>query len=253
MGNLDIWNTLGRTDPDQTKQFQRGGGFKGTAVKPIYTTQKMTETFGPAGIGWGVTEPQFQVVPGDNKEVLVYCWLSLWIERDGKRSELIPGVGGDKVVSHIKANPQYNRPERWENDDEAFKKAFTDAIGNAMKHLGMSADVHMGLFDDSKYVAQRRREEAEEGAPPQAREAKTFEPAPEAPSITRAQQEDGRRLVTAITACETIADLDATKRQPEFIGAFKVLPVALKTQVNDAGKAHHEKLLAAQPVLMAGE
>ena len=43
-------------------------------------------------------------------------------------------------------------------DDEAFKKAFTDAIGNAMKHLGMSADVHMGLFDDSKYVESVREE-----------------------------------------------------------------------------------------------
>jgi len=159
--NLAIWNTLGRTSPEHTKQFKRGGGFTGTAIKPIYTEQKMTEQFGPCGIGWGFSEPQFQIVPGANSEVMVYCWLTLWFVHDGARSAPIPGVGGDKIISHIKANEQYKRPERWESDDEAFKKAFTDAIGNAMKHIGMSADVHMGLFDDSKYVSDLRREDAE--------------------------------------------------------------------------------------------
>lgn len=159
--NLAIWNTLGRTSPEHTKGFTRGGGFKGTAVKPIYTEQKMTEQFGPCGIGWGFSEPQFQIVPGANSEVMVYCWLTLWFVHDGARSAPIPGVGGDKIISHIKANEQYKRPERWESDDEAFKKAFTDAIGNAMKHIGMSADVHMGRFDDSKYVSDLRREDAE--------------------------------------------------------------------------------------------
>lgn len=164
--NLTIWNTLGRTSPEHTKQFKRGGGFTGTAIKPIYTEQKMTEQFGPCGIGWGFSEPQFQIVPGANNEVMVYCWLTLWFVHDGARSMPIPGVGGDKIISHIKANEQYKRPERWESDDEAFKKAFTDAIGNAMKHIGMSADVHMGRFDDSKYVSDLRREDAETHSAP---------------------------------------------------------------------------------------
>lgn len=154
MSNLDLWDRLSRTDPAQTKTFKRAGGFSGTAVKPIYTVQRMTEEFGPCGEGWGINEPVFQVVPGDNREMMVYCTVGLWVG-SGKP---IYGVGGDKIVTHIKANDQYNRPERWENDDEAFKKAFTDAVGNAMKYLGMSADVHMGLFDDSKYVTARKRE-----------------------------------------------------------------------------------------------
>lgn len=159
--NLALWNRLGRTDPVHTKKFSRAGGFKGTAIKPIYTTQKMTEEFGAAGKGWGMGEPTFQTMPGHNGEVLVYCTVPLWwADADGTVNTVF-GVGGDKAVTYIKANEQYNRPERWENDDEAFKKAFTDALGNAMKHLGMSADVHMGLFDDSKYVADVQRELAE--------------------------------------------------------------------------------------------
>lgn len=156
--NLRLWNALGRTDPKHTKAFKRAGGFSGTAVKPIYAVQKMTEAFGPCGEGWGMTEPTFQIVPGDNREIAVYCTVGLW---HGDRVNLIYGVGGDKVVSYIKPNEQYKRPERWETDDEAFKKAYTDALTNAMKHIGMAADVHMGQFDDSKYVREVTAEFAE--------------------------------------------------------------------------------------------
>jgi hypothetical protein len=162
MNKTEIWDRLAKTDPAHAKEFKRGGGFKGTAVKPIYTERKMTETFGPCGTGWGNTQPTYEIIHGDNKEVLVYCTVGLWYARDdGTKSEVFYGVGGDKAVTYIKANPQKGWPERWENDDEAFKKAFTDAMGNAMKHLGMSADVHMGLFDDSKYVSGLKAEFAE--------------------------------------------------------------------------------------------
>jgi hypothetical protein len=42
--------------------------------------------------------------------------------------------------------------------DEAFKAAYTDAIGNAMKFIGVAADVYMGLFDDNKYIAEMKEE-----------------------------------------------------------------------------------------------
>ena len=157
MNNMALWEKLSKTDPAHTKTFKRAGGFSGTAVKPIYTVQRMTEEFGACGVGWGITEPSFQIVPGDNKEVLVYCTVGVWTNLSGP-SQPIYGVGGDKIVTHIRENPQKGTRERWENDDEAFKKAFTDAVGNAMKYLGMSADVHMGLFDDSKYVTARKQE-----------------------------------------------------------------------------------------------
>jgi hypothetical protein len=150
VSNLALWEKLGKTDPDQTKAFQRGGGFRGTAIKPIYTEQKMTEEFGPCGVGWGIHEPTFQVVPGSEGQVAVYCTVGIWIKQNELVSAPIYGVGGDLVVVSQKGGLR--------TDDEAFKKAFTDAVGNAMKHLGMSADVHMGRFDDNKYVASVRAE-----------------------------------------------------------------------------------------------
>ncbi len=144
MTKTELWDRLGRTDPKHTKPFKRAGGFGGTAIKPIYSILRMTEEFGACGVGWGMNQPTFQVVEG-NGETLVYCTVSIW---HGNRENVVFGVGGDKAVSKNKNGAFV--------DDEAFKKAFTDAIGNAMKFIGMSADVHMGMFDDSKYVASLR-------------------------------------------------------------------------------------------------
>lgn len=136
-----IWDRLGRTDPAHTKKFKRAGGFEGTAIKPMFSYRRMTEEFGACGEGWGVGEPVFQVVPGPEGEMLVYCTASIWF---GSREKVVYGVGGDKAVGKNKYGLV--------TDDEAFKKAFTDAITNALKLIGVGADVHMGLFDDSKYV-----------------------------------------------------------------------------------------------------
>lgn len=146
-GKTELWDRLGKTDPKHTKPFQRAGGFKGTAIKPIYSYRRMTEEYGPCGVGWGIGEPSFQTVPAPEGEVLVYCTVSIW---HGDRANLVFGVGGDKAV--IKQSSGLR------SDDEAFKKAFTDAVTNALKMIGVGADVHMGLFDDNKYVTEMRQE-----------------------------------------------------------------------------------------------
>lgn len=141
MSKADLWDKLGKTDPRHTKPFKRAGGFSGTAIKPTWAYRRMTEEFGPCGEGWGTGAPTFQVVAGPEGEILVYCTASIW---HGNRENVVFGVGGDKAV--IKNSSGLR------SDDEAFKKAFTDAITNALKMIGVGADVHMGLFDDAKYV-----------------------------------------------------------------------------------------------------
>jgi hypothetical protein len=150
MSKTEIWDALGKTDPGATKPFSRAGGFKGTGVKPMWILRRMTEQFGPAGVGWGVNEPKFETVIATEGEVLVYCTVSCW---HGSKDNVLWGVGGDKAVA-IRSGKLFT-------DDEAFKKAFTDAINNAFKSLGVAADIHMGLFDDDKYVSAMEREFAE--------------------------------------------------------------------------------------------
>lgn len=146
--NVAIWDALSKTDPRHTKPFSRAGGFKGTAIKPIWIVKRLTEQFGACGEGWGIGEPRFDVVPSGD-EILVYCTVACWHTRP---TNTLYGVGGDRVRGKNKNGPF--------SDDEAFKKAFTDAVSNAFKFIGVAADIHMGLFDDSKYV----REVAEEFA-----------------------------------------------------------------------------------------
>jgi len=144
--NTKLWDMLGRTDPTHTKQFTRGGGFKGTAIKPMWSYRRMTEEFGPCGTGWGIGAPEFSI-QDCGEERLVFCTVSVWYE---KHEQTLIGVGGDKVVGKNKYGVS--------TDDEAYKKAFTDAVTNALKLLGVGADVHMGLFDDNKYVNAMKEE-----------------------------------------------------------------------------------------------
>ncbi len=183
--NMRLWDVLGRTDPKHTKPFTRSGGFRGTAIKPIYAEEKMTRLFGPCGQGWGTTPPQFDV-----QGTLVFCTIAVWyVDPDtGERSEPCWGVGGDSLEA--------KRNGVSVPDDEAFKKALTDAIGNAMKRIGMSADVHMGQFEDSKYV-----EDATADAEAEARQ--------------RAYAEDKammQKIIDDASACATNAEIDAVMR-----------------------------------------
>ena len=159
MSKTDLWDRLGKTDPAHTKPFKRAGGFSGTSIKPIYSYRRMTEEFGPCGEGWGINQPQFQVVSGSEGEVLVYCTASIWY---GEREKIVYGVGGDKVV--------VKQSSGLRGDDEAFKKAFTDGITNALKLIGVGADVHMGMFDDDKYVNTMKEEFA---APDESKEIRS--------------------------------------------------------------------------------
>jgi len=143
MSKTAIWDDLKRVPPEQLKGFKRGGGFSGTAIKPMWTIHRMTEVFGACGVGWGMDKPEFQVVTASN-ETLVYCTVGVWFNVKDKVSAVVYGVGGDKVVA-MRSSGAFT-------DDEAFKKAYTDALTNALKHIGAGADVHMGLWDGNKYI-----------------------------------------------------------------------------------------------------
>lgn len=199
--NLALWDKLGKTDPTHTKSFKRSGGFSGTAIKPMWSYRLMTEEFGPVGKGWGIFEPSFQVVQGAEGEVLVYCTVSIWYGSQDQRSW---GVGGDKVVVKNKYGLA--------GDDEAFKKAFTDAITNALKLIGVGADIHMGMFDDNKYVNNLKEEFSKEqqvttqnntgdnGKP-------TIEP------VSAAEMKRGLEAIDQdLTDCKTVADVNKCAR-----------------------------------------
>jgi hypothetical protein len=241
MSNLDLWNKLGKTDPEHTKSFTRGGGFKGTAVKPIYTDHKMTEQFGPCGVGWGITEPRYEVVQASEGQVAVYCWLSVWYVQDGKRSEPVPGIGGDMVVIKQSSGLRTN--------DEAFKAAATDAISNAMKHIGMSADVHMGRFDDHKYV-QEMKDEAKAAAAP-AKQPKaavpTITPLPAGLEPKPETNPLADTLIAALKTAQSVDELNKWGNSDATQVQIGDLPKGEAARVRAAWKLHKDALLQKEP------
>ena len=169
--NRRYWDAMFATDPEHTKPFDRAG-FKGKAVDPVHRLEKMTATFGPCGIGWGTTKPEYERIGdplGKSQNVLVYCTIGVWVE---SRDNIVYGVGGDHVI-------RVQNNGRVVFDDEAYKKAYTDAITNALLKLGNSADVHLGLHEDNKYVAEVRGQFAEQ---PASENAPKPVPADKAPS-----------------------------------------------------------------------
>lgn len=240
--NTKIWDILGRTDPKHTQQFKRGGGFKGTAIKPIWSYRRMTEEFGPCGIGWGVGEPSFQIVQGVNSEVLVYCTASVWYKHGDDASQTVYGVGGDKIVTHVRASEQYNRPERWENDDEAFKKAFTDAVTNALKLIGVGADVHMGMFDDNKYVNTMKQEFSDTPAEKPASSASLKKP-------DENGQDAWKRIMTSfdndMIDVQTLVALESLKAQYRAKVTADKWPAAWKAALKDRFAAEEQRIIDA--------
>jgi hypothetical protein len=141
VANLALWDRLYVTDPKHTKTFSRSGGFKGTAIKPMWAMWRMTKEFGPIGQGWGWTELQHVVESG-----MIFTQVSVWyVPAPGAEKAWVgPQWGGTEIMQTRRDGPA--RP-----DDESFKKSTTDAITKCLSYLGIGGDVHMGQFDDSKY------------------------------------------------------------------------------------------------------
>jgi len=156
--SMELWNAVAVTNPNFVKSFTRSGGFSGTAINATYQAQKATETFGPCGIGWGIDilEERYQdgaplnhdgAVIGN--EVIHVLRAKLWYVHQGKRGEVIH-FGQTTFVGHNKNG--------FFTDEEAPKKSMTDAMSKCLSLIGFSADVHLGLYDDNKYVADLRKE-----------------------------------------------------------------------------------------------
>ena len=146
-----IWEQVSVTDPKYTKAGT-GTGNKFTAINPTWLVKKATEVFGAAGEGWGTKIHSHEVIEGpvlDNngtRGTVYVVLLSLWWRgEDGTKFETPAQFGQTHMVVKRKSGQIIM-------DDEAPKKAVTDAMNKCFSYLGFSADIFMGLWDDNKYV-----------------------------------------------------------------------------------------------------
>lgn len=159
--HMRIWSQVEKTDTQFTKRAKVGGqeitSLNGTAM-----VMKATQIFGPVGIGWGwkILEERFdkgaEIFAGEGDKRVVIAQelnhtikIELWYMLEGQRG----------TIEQYGCTPYlYKSKYGTTTDGEAPKKSLTDSIKKGLSMLGFSADVFLGLFDDTDYFNQRQAE-----------------------------------------------------------------------------------------------
>ena len=219
MDNLRYYEA-GRAVPQNAQKQFNNGSFSGTDINPMWRIKKLTEMFGPAGIGWYVEVISERAETYGNT-VMAIVDLNLYVKEGGEWSKPIFGTGGNQLVKESKSGL---RPS-----DEGYKMAFTDALSIACKSLGIGADIWYAN-DVTKYTANSK---------PQAK--------PEDKGIPMtspvAKEEDKPTTDELLELWELIPDEDSRKRTQEMYGeAFE----------NMTRKAYNAILAKCQRIKEAG-
>ena len=151
--NLRIWNIANQTDPTHTREAKPFGKII-TAIDSYYQLMRATEAFGPLGQGWGYDLVEKEVHVGNQVQAVVK--LTLWYIDPTDRGKHdydkeFRCYCGPVVASNALMN------DKGRMDEEAYKKATTDALTKSLSYLGFSADIFMGLYDDAKYKMEVKR------------------------------------------------------------------------------------------------
>lgn len=189
--NMLIYES-GRSVPPEAQKPASNGNFNFTDINPMWRIKKLTEIFGPAGIGW-YTEVLSERSETYGDTVMALVDINLYVKVGDEWSKPIYGTGGNLLVQATKSGA---RPS-----DEGYKKAYTDALSIACKALGIGADIWYAKDPTSKYVDKW----VDIGATP-------VTPAPPQPKI-----EPAKATVTVDLICEECGNVieDIKKRSGE--------------------------------------
>lgn len=120
------------------------GRLKGKSdINPQWKISLMTEIYGMCGIGWKFEVTEKNTVTINTGEVMLFMTVAVYVKNDEKWSDPVYGMGGDFIVKKERTGLHAN--------DEAYKMCLTDALGNALKYIGVAADVYEQL-NDTKYA-----------------------------------------------------------------------------------------------------
>ena len=114
----------------------------------------------------------------------------------------VPGYGQTMLVGSNK-NGIYT-------DEEAPKKSLTDALTKALSWLGFAADIHMGRWDDNKYVNAAKQGFAGDAPTPETPEPDPPPPPPPpAPRgfLKQREREDWAASIAAASDGHSLADV----------------------------------------------
>lgn len=149
--NLSLYERVKVVPPEAQKKIT-GGRLNGmTNISPMWRIKVLTEEFGICGIGWKTEIVRTWMDQGNDGEIVVNVEINLFIKVGGEWSDAIPGIGGAKYIVKERAGLY--------TDDEAYKKAYTDALSVACKALGIGGAVYW-TEDSGKYETGKKQIDA---------------------------------------------------------------------------------------------
>jgi hypothetical protein len=246
--NKDLWKRAFTTDPRHVKPIT-GKQYSGNSPKPYWIVERLTDEFGPCGIGWGFTILSERFERFSDTDTLHVASVRFWYVLDGQRGEL-------EQIGQTKSS--YTTKEgKFMLDEDAPKKSVTDALVKCASYLGFAGDIFSGRWDDSKYVAEAAKEwkEREQEGKPEPEK----KPAPKAePKVpTKAEGKPGRWQITIQTdpgaeptdyinavAKAVVVFLEQATSQAEVMDIYKVNR-SLFDKVKELDEGSHKDLLEA--------
>lgn len=155
MENMTIYDAC-RSVPESAKKAITAGRLKGkTDINPMWRIKRLTEQFGPCGIGW-YYKPVRKWLETHGDEIAAFVDIELYVKIGGEWSMPIAGTGGSMFAARQKDGVYVS--------DECYKMASTDAISVACKQLGIGADVYWDAdrtkYDDPKAPTTMQQAEA---------------------------------------------------------------------------------------------
>lgn len=181
--NLRLYEEL-RAVPKEAQKAFNNGRFSGTDINPMWRIKKLTETFGAAGLGWYTEVVYRHIQEAPDGTIATFIGINLYVRYGEEWSKPIYGEGGNTFASKTKSG-------YLSVTDEAFKMAYTDALSNATKALGLGADVWFAndRQHSTKYDLQQERKS---------------EVKPAAPSVSRSSD-----VLDMVRAAESVDELTA--------------------------------------------
>jgi len=145
-----LWDRVCKTDPAAVKPIT-GKQYQGNSPKPYYIVRRLTEEFGPCGLGWGFNVVNERFERFSDTDTLHVALVEFWYLRDGIEEGRFQQMGQTKA-SYMSGQGKFIL------DEDAPKKSVTDALVKCASYLGFAGDIFSGRWDDSKYVAELKKE-----------------------------------------------------------------------------------------------
>lgn len=213
MSNKSLWERVCVTDPKAVKPIT-GKQYQGNSPRPYWIVERMTEEFGPCGIGWGFNILNERMERLTESEILHVAVVRLWYMLEGKRGEL-EQIGQTKCVYEKSKGGLMV-------DEDAPKKSVTDALVKCASYLGFAGDIFSGRWDDSRYVKSA---------------AEHYEKAAEAPALNEAALMAAMREA-AMAGTDALRGAYVEHQPPDEW--WKANAHALKLAASKADAAAHE-------------